>query len=79
MTDIVERLFKERNAAIREIGEWAARYGKAEAEIERLREALGEAIDEVEAWASYASPYFREKHDLYGVLTKLRAALGEDK
>jgi hypothetical protein len=48
-------------------------------EIERLREALREAIDEVEAWASYASPAMQEKHDLEGVLTKLRSALGEDK
>jgi hypothetical protein len=49
------------------------------AETKRLREALREAIEEVEAWASYASPYFREKHDLEGTLADLRAKLGEGK
>lgn len=48
MTDIVERLLKERNAAIREIGEWAARYGKAEAEADRLRDVLNSAVDVME-------------------------------
>ena len=47
------------------------------AENEKLRAALGLAIDAVEHWASYASPYFQEKHDLAGDLQKLRAALGE--
>jgi len=46
-------------------------------EIERLRAALRLAVDAVEHWASYASPYFQEKHDLAGDLQKLRAALGE--
>jgi len=46
-------------------------------EIEKLREALRVAMDAVEYWASYASPYFQEKHDLAGDLQKLRAALGE--
>ena len=47
------------------------------AEIEKLRAALHLAIDAVEHWASYASPYFQEKHDLAGDLQELRAALGE--
>jgi len=46
-------------------------------EIEKLRAALRLAVDAVEYWASYASPYFQEKHDLAGDLQKLRAALGE--
>jgi regulator of replication initiation timing len=46
---------------------------------EKLREALRLAFDAVEHWASYASPYAQEKHDLAGDLQKLRAALGEKK
>jgi hypothetical protein len=46
-------------------------------EIEKLRAALRVAMDAVEHWASYASPYAQEKHDLAGDLQKLRAALGE--
>jgi hypothetical protein len=46
-------------------------------EIEKLRAALRLAIDAVEHWASYASPYFQEKHDLAGDLQEMRAALGE--
>jgi hypothetical protein len=47
------------------------------AENARLREALRLAIEAVEFWAAYASPYFQDKHDLAGDLQKLRAALGE--
>jgi hypothetical protein len=45
------------------------------AELARLRAALGEAIEDIESWASYASPYFQEKWDLAGDLAKHRAAL----
>ena len=45
------------------------------AENERLREALKEAIECVEFWADYASPYFKDKHGLEDNLIKLRAAL----
>jgi hypothetical protein len=48
-----------------------------QAENARLREALRLAIESVEFWAAYASPYFQDKHDLAGDLQKLRAALGE--
>jgi hypothetical protein len=48
-----------------------------QAENARLREALRLAIDAVEFWAAYATPYFQDKHDLAGDLQKLRAALGE--
>jgi Asp-tRNA(Asn)/Glu-tRNA(Gln) amidotransferase A subunit family amidase len=47
------------------------------AENARLREALRLAIDAVEFWAAYATPYFQDKHDLEEDLRKLRAALGE--
>ena len=45
------------------------------AENERLREALKEAIECVEFWADYASPYFKDKHGLEDNLIKLRAAI----
>ena len=40
-----------------------------------LHAALVEARDDVESWASYASQYFREKHDLAGELAKLDAVI----
>ena len=40
-----------------------------------LREALADAIDCVQDWGLYASPYFIEKHDLNGDVKRLRAAL----
>jgi hypothetical protein len=46
-----------------------------EAEVLRLRAALVDAIECVESWAGYASPYFQEKWDLPGDLARLRAAL----
>jgi hypothetical protein len=52
-------------------------YQEAADEIEKLRAALRLAVDAIEHWASYASPYFQEKHDLTGDLQELRAALGE--
>jgi hypothetical protein len=47
-------------------------------ENERLREALREAKDRIVEWAGYASPYFREKHDLEGDLAHIDAALKGD-
>ncbi len=70
-------VYEERDAAINEADKWAHHWEVEENIAERLREALHEAIDEVEAWASYASPAMQEKHDLEGVLTKLRSALGK--
>ena len=55
----------------------AAERDALKAENENLRESLRLAIDAVEFWSSYASPYFQDKHDLSGDLQKLRAALGE--
>ena len=46
-------------------------------ENQRLREALNDAIDCVEAWGGYASDYFKDKHDFQGDLDRLRAALKE--
>ena len=46
-----------------------------QAEIERLRALLSEAIEEVENWGAYASPYFQQKHDLAGELKRLRSAM----
>ena len=40
-----------------------------------LREALADAIECVQDWGLYASPYFIEKHDLNGDVKRLRAAL----
>lgn len=46
-------------------------------QVERLREALAEAIESVEDWAGYASEYFRQKHGLEEELARLHAALGD--
>jgi hypothetical protein len=54
-----------------------AENDKLRAENDKLRAALRVAMDAVEYWASYASLYAHEKHDLAGDLQKLRAALGE--
>ena len=70
MSDIVERLRLDAEPSEGDM-ETAAQ------EIEKLRAALRLAIDAVEHWASYASPYAQEKHDLAGDLQELRAALGE--
>jgi len=69
MTDIVVRL--------RLWGDSYHLHKESADEIEKLRAALRVAMDAVEHWASYASPYAQEKHDLAGDLQKLRAALGE--
>ena len=45
------------------------------AERDALRELLAEAITEIDDWAAYAAPIFREKHDLEGTLARFRAAL----
>lgn len=83
MSDIVERLrsteFASAPNGLNGPVIWVKGEVAREAadEIEKLRAALRLAIDAVEHWASYASPYFQEKHDLAGDLQELRAALGE--
>lgn len=44
------------------------------AEIEGLRKSLLDAAEEIDAWGSYASDYFQEKHDLAGCVAKFYAA-----
>jgi hypothetical protein len=41
-------------------------------------EALKEARAMVVSWAAYADPYFQEKHDLAGDLSRIDAALAPD-
>jgi len=48
-----------------------------DAEIKRLRDGYAEAIEDIEAWAAYASGYFQYKHDLPGCLAAHRAELAE--
>ena len=78
MSDIVERLRSADVLIVKSATDLRSVVAEeAAAEIEKLRAALRLAIDAVEQWASYASPYFQEKHDLAGDLQELRAALGE--
>lgn len=72
MTDIVTRL---RNPPFGTETSERNMMALAADEIERLRAALTDAIETVNFWASYASDYFKDKQDLEGDLTRLRAAL----
>jgi hypothetical protein len=45
----------------------------------QLLDALTEAVELIQDWASYASPYFQEKHDLAGDIARLQAILGSDR
>lgn len=49
----------------------------AEAERDRLREALEFALESIESWGCYATEYFRQKHNLDGDLKRVRQALEE--
>jgi hypothetical protein len=83
MSDIADKIYAATGLTLN--AEAAAKIGhmirlarqEAADEIEKLRVALRLAVDAIEHWASYASPYFQEKHDLAGDLQELRAALGE--
>jgi predicted nucleic acid-binding Zn-ribbon protein len=55
-----------------------ADFSRLRAERDALRAALIEATEMVEHWGGYASDYFREKWDLEGDLTKLRAAIAAE-
>jgi hypothetical protein len=72
MSDIVERLRDKHCCDASKCN-----CDEAADEIEKLRAALRLAVDAIEHWASYASPYFQEKHDLAADLREFRAALGE--
>jgi hypothetical protein len=45
--------------------------------LQQARDALTEAIDDLQDWAAYASDYFREKHDFAGALREHKAVLAE--
>ena len=83
MSDIADKIYAATGLTLN--AEAATKVGhmirlarqEAADEIEKLRVALRLAVDAIEHWASYASPYFQEKHDLAGDLQELRAALGE--
>ncbi len=69
-------------AANRDYRDYAVSYArmyaaKLEAQNRELRDLLAEAIEDIDSWASYASDYFQQKHDLAGTLAKYRAALQE--
>lgn len=42
-----------------------------------LVEALKEAIEAIDEWGAYASPYFQNKYDLQSDINKARAALAK--
>ena len=50
------------------------RVAELTAEVERLRNLLGDAADEIQNWGAYASEYFQEKHDLAGCVAEFKAA-----
>lgn len=77
--DEIEKLRAENANLAASNHAYLSNYQEAAAEIEKLRAALRLAIDSVEFWASYTSPYFQENHNLAGDLQELRAALGEKK
>jgi hypothetical protein len=42
------------------------------AKLAVMAEELGEAIEDIQSWAGYASDYFKDKHDLDGCLKRYR-------
>jgi len=87
--DAIDALVAELDAARRTAEYWKAEHLAGNAELarvtaerdaaakdaERLRVVAREALYEVEAWACYASDYFRNKHDLVGTLARLSTAI----
>ncbi len=75
--------------ALREAIEWletspTTRDKLAAAELRRLHEvnaelveALKEAIEAIDEWGAYASPYFQNKYDLQSDINKAKAALAK--
>ena len=81
MSDIVDRLRAVDHLSVEDcylqshlFEQAAAEITRLRAQVERMREALTDAIDTVDFWAAYASDYFKDKHDLEGDLARLRAA-----
>jgi hypothetical protein len=60
-----------------EIAALKAEVERMRGQVAELKAALREAADDMEDWAAYAAPEFRQKHDLNGDLRKARALLGE--
>jgi hypothetical protein len=52
---------------------------EARAQIAAKDAALRDARDSLEAWAGYASDYFKDKHDYAGDLARIDAALTQEK
>ncbi len=67
-----DELREGRDAAVRAVGAWARRCGKAEAEIERLREALRRIAHSPNGPKTFC----RDGHEEAFLIA--RAALGED-
>jgi hypothetical protein len=55
------------------IAELEAQLTERTEQVERMREALKEAADDIASWASYADDYFYQKHDAAGCIAKYRA------
>ena len=65
--ETITRLTRERDELAGEV----RRYRDQLARAALARDNAGAAVDD---WAGYASPYFREKHDLDGDLLQLRTS-----
>jgi uncharacterized coiled-coil protein SlyX len=59
----------------REIESLTAVIAEQQERIDELENGYREAIEDIDSWAAYAAPYFREKHDLTTTLTNHRAIL----
>ena len=52
-----------------------AAFDAKDAEIERLRSVIAEAVEDIQSWAAYADQYFQQKHDLAGCIAKYKKSL----
>jgi ABC-type transporter Mla subunit MlaD len=57
------------------LGAAKARISTLEALTDQLAEALRDAMENMDGWASYASDYFRMKHNLSGDLAEIARAI----
>jgi ABC-type transporter Mla subunit MlaD len=57
------------------VAELRERISTLEALTDQLAEALRDAMENMDGWASYASDYFRTKHNLSGDLAEIASAL----
>ena len=93
LLDEIDRLQKARDDKAAELAnlqvafsDWKVTHSTVSLEVEnqRLRAELAryaqEAIDDIDSWSGYASPYFQDKHDLEGTFRKWRTrAAGDEK